>query len=1122
MVDFKSKKKENLRHKSVRVGFLILGLFLMVTSGLFAQTVTITGKVTEADTNQPFPGATVVVMGTTNGTITDVDGNYSLANVPSNATVVFSFIGMKTQQIVVAGQATINVALESETIGLDEVVAVGYGTMKKSDLTGSVASVKSDAITSMPVADAAQAMQGKMAGVNVTMQDGRPGADVSIKIRGGGSISQSNDPLVLIDGISGSLSDIPADQIESIDVLKDASSTAIYGARGANGVILVTTKSAKEGKVSVSYNGYVKMNTPVKYLDALDPYDYLAYVWAKADAHGSDYREPFEKLYGLGASYSSLNSGGIDSYKGMSSDDIQKDVYNSSTSMNHDLTISAGTEKTKVIFGANYMDEKGMKINSYAKRASVSLKVDQKLLDNVSINFDTRYTDDRTMGDEGTTNGSGSILSSSYRFRPIATEHILGDLDALKEGAIENYGKNYMWDRYSPVERINDYEPLDINQKLRSKVALKWDIFKNLTFNSVFSANRKWSQEKDWSGAVYNDYLDDEGNKLYAGAVVYSKADSWGLRWSNTVNYKWDINSNSNLNLLVGQEFTNSGGTKIKISADHFPSNFTKETAFAMINQYDSETGTASFSSDVSTHGRILSYFTRANYSFLSKYLLTFTFRADGSSKFSPNNRWGYFPAGAIAWRVSEEEFMKNIDWLDNLKLRLSYGSVGNDDIDSDLWSSSWTSESSYKYQYVIGNDYQSAYDASSSRMANENLKWETTITRDLGLDFNVFNSRISGTIDAYWNTTKDLLMVTTIPSIMGYTETYANVGQTSNKGIEFSLNGTILRNRDWNITAGFNINFNKNKIDELSDNVTGTYDTNWASASGYVDYDYVLEEGKAVGQIQGLIYDGFYTTDDFDYVNGVYTLKSDRVDSGDAMGKVYGVEASETAQTVFPGCAKFKDISGENGVADGVIDQNDVTIIGDTNPIHTGGFNVNVTYKNIDLGMFFNWSYGNDVYNVTKLSSVAFGYKEDAVFENQLADMKNAYSIYDIQGGELTRLYTPDELDARNVNATLPLGYQEYGITSTLGIEDGSFLRLNTLTLGYSLPKSIIEKFRMSRFRIYGSIYNVFTITGYSGLDPEVSANTSQNSQSYPTTGLDWGAYPRARSFVVGLNVNF
>lgn len=315
-------------------------------------------------------------------------------------------------------------------------------------------------------------------------------------MRGGGSISQSNDPLILVDGITvKSLDDIPSDQVESIDVLKDASSTAIYGARGANGVILVTTKGAKEGKVSVSYNGYVKFNTPTKYLETLNPYDYLSFVWANAAASGDAYRVPFEKLYGIGE-YAGNNAGGIESYRNVSHYDIQKDVYNSSFSHNHDLTLTGGTDKTKVLFSASYMDEEGMKINSFARRASFSFKVNQKLGKNVDINLDARYSDKRTMGDEKTTDGSGSLLSSSYRFRPIATGNILGDLNALREGNMEMYGRNSQWDTYSPVARIGDYEPLYIKQRLRGTLSLNWRIIEGLTYHTDLSYNKNGKKTK--------------------------------------------------------------------------------------------------------------------------------------------------------------------------------------------------------------------------------------------------------------------------------------------------------------------------------------------------------------------------------------------------------------------------------------------------------------------------------------------------------------------------------------------------------------------------------------------------------------------------------------------------
>ena len=1085
---------------------------------------TISGKVTDPD-GLPLPGVTISIKGTTKGTITGSDGNYLLSDVPPASTLIFSFVGMIAQEIQVSGKTRIDVVMAEETIDLEEVVAIGYGTMKKSDLTGSVASVSGKTILATPVPNVAQAMQGKLAGVNVISQDGRPDATISVRIRGGGSISQSNEPLILVDGLPvSSLSDIPAQQVKSIDVLKDASSTAIYGARGANGVILVTTKGAEKGKGAVSYNGYVKFNTPTKYLKALSPYDYLKYVWANAAANGNAYREPFEKLYGIGG-YTTSNPGGIESYRNLGSDDIQRDVYNGSVSWNHDFSVTGGTDKTKILFSVNYLDEQGMKINSYSKRANTSLKVNQKLFDNVDLSLDIRYTDIKNLGDEGTTNGAGSLLSSAYRFRPIATSHILGDLDVLREGNMEQYGKNSSWDTYSPVARISDYDPLTIRQVVRGTASLNWEIIKGLSYHTDLSLNRSWEQTKKWSGAVFNNYIDDTtGEKLYAGAVDYENSNSWHVRWTNTLNYELHIAKVHTINLLAGHEITNSGGSKIRIQANHFPSNFDKKTAFAMINQYDQDHGTSSFSSEMDTPGRIVSLFARANYTLQNRYLLTLTFRADGSSKFAPDHRWGYFPAGAVAWRLSEESFMKDINWLNNLKLRLSFGEVGNDGINSDLWAQTWTSETDRRWQYVLNNQYQSAYDLSSTTMANENLKWETTITRDLGIDFAFFNSRLSGTIDLYRNTTKDLLMQTTLPGITGFTSTYANIGQTSNKGIELSLSGNLFNNRDWNISASANINFNKGNVDKLADNVTGLYGTSWASASSYPTADYILKEGSPVGLVRGLVYDGFYTANDFNYENGVYALKDGVSDVGSFIGSLHGIGSNErpSGQMAYPGAIRYKDISGPDGNPDGIIDENDVTVIGDMTPKHTGGFNIDITYKNIDFGLYFNWSYGNDVYNVNKLGSL-YGYKETGVYENKLAILNNAYKIYDVVNGQLVRLTTPEQLDAANADASLPLAYNENGVTSSLGIEDGSYLRLNTLTLGYTFPKTfMMKKTGINELRIYGSIYNVFTITGYSGLDPEVNANIEQNHAVYPTTGLDWGTYPRARSFVVGVNLGF
>ncbi len=1120
---YPANKKASYFRVKMKQSFLgkvsLLALFVILTAAqLFAQKVT--GLVTD-ETNTPMPGVNVVVKGTTNGVITNMDGQYTITPGDLAKDVLsFSFIGYESKEIKIIGQKVINVQLKPSTLVIEEVVAIGYGTVKKRDVTGSVASVSGKQIAAIPVANVAQALQGRLPGVNVSSQDGRPDATISIRVRGGGSISQSNDPLILIDGVPGNISDVPSDMVESIDVLKDASSTAIFGARGANGVILITTKRGKAGDVTVSYSGYGKFNTPTGYQSTLNPYDYLTMKWGLLDVYfGATYTQPFQKMFGIGA-YTGSNTAGIDAYKNVSQYNLQKEVYNTSFSHNHDLTITGGTDKTKVILGLNYLDEEGMKLNSYSKRASASFRLDQKLGQNLDFNLDLLYTDKNSVGSESTTSGLGSTLSGAYRFRPMAKSDIKGDLAYLGDPSMGEE-QFVMDDMYNAVNIINDRENLNMTQSLRGTAGLNWKIIKGLTYHTELTLSRGNTQIHNWRGptpASGNEvnYLNSNGTLQFSGDADYRKNDARSMRWVNTLAYELKLKEIHRINVLLGQEVTNSGGSSMQISGQKYPANFTKDNAFAMISQYGSN---LVINSGVSTPNRLQSYFGRANYSLLDRYLFAVTFRADGSSNFSPEHRWGYFPAGSVAWRITEESFMKSSKWLNDLKLRVSYGTVGNDAISASQWSQLWATTTDTRWQYGLNKVLQPSYDLASAQLSNRDLKWETTITRNIGLDFSLFNHRLSGTVDVYKNSTKDLLMLADIPSITGFTTSYANIGQTSNKGIEISLTGTIYRSKDWNISASGNINFNQGNIDKLADGMQSAYGTQFLQ-SGIPSSDYKLVVGKPVGIVMGYQMDGkgYYTPDDFtfDAATSIYTLKTGVADLSKAFVS-YRAGLVPGSQQAYPGLPKFVDTN-----KDGVIDEKDYVEIGNMNPKNTGGLNVNITYKNIDLGMYFNWSYGNQVYNANKLATLYNINKGGGLYGNKLAIVKDSYTNYQIQNGNLVKLTTPDQLNGANVNATVPSTYLQQGYVSSIGIEDGSYLRLNTVTLGYTFPKQLLSMAKISNLRLYGSIYNAFTLTGYSGLDPDVNSSPNANSARYPTPGLDWGTYPRARQFVIGLNVTF
>ncbi|KQB43809.1 putative outer membrane protein [Flavobacterium daejeonense] len=1096
---------------------ILIGLLFYLP--VLGQQITVKGVIKDAKTGIPLPGVSVLIKSTTNGTSTDFDGNYTI-KADAKSTLQFSFIGYKTVEIPVNGKTTINSSLTEESNQLDEIVVIGYGTAKRKDLTGSVASVTSEEVTRAPVANVAQALQGKLPGVNVVAQDGRPGANISIRVRGGGSISQSNEPLYIVDGFQvGSISSIPGSQIERIDVLKDASATAIYGAQGANGVILVTTKSGKEGKTKVTYDGYTQFNTPTGYLPVMNGYDYIKYNWAYAQAIGDGYANAWEKLWLIGNEFNGSNTAGIDYYKTVKSEDFSKKVYKSSFSHNHDFNITSGNEKTKYVFAINHLDQDGMKINSSYKRSNVNFKLDQKLGEKVTFSFNTRYSQEQTTGNEGTSSGGGSLLTSAYWFRPIATNDILGESDVTVNTQLGDY-ETLLNDIYSPVKRINDYTDTNISRNLVANTAFSWEIIKGLTAKTSLGLTTNWGRRKIWQGAIYQRYVDSQGNKTFAGDASINASEGWNYRWFNTLNYEVQgLGDKHSLTILGGMEVADSHSESTYVFGRRFPVSFDSERAFANMDSYDhSDTKYGGFNSNIGTANRSNSYFGRVNYSFLDKYLFTATFRADGSSRFAPTNRWAYFPAAAAAWRISDENFMKNVNWVSSLKLRASYGSVGNDGINAGLWKMNW--ESGGLTGYSLNEVQQLSY-VPASTLNNPNLKWETTITRNIGLDFALFNNKLKGTIDVYKNSVKDLLLLRPIAEVSGFSAMYDNLGTTSNKGIEISLNGDLIKTKDFNLHGSININVNKGNIDKLGEGVNPTYSSAWGGINNKPSSgDYIFEVGKPVGLVRGWVYDGWYTTSDFDYNaagGGTYTLKSGVPDIASGfLATIYGTTGHKPgSQTAYPGVPKYKDLN-----KDGIINESDATVIGNMNPKHTGGFNLSGNYKNFDFGFDFNWSYGNDIYNANHLNAYQ-GNKESGLFRNRLQELTGAYKFYDVINGQITPVVAPADLDALNANATTFTPFAESTMTSTYAIEDGSFLRLNTFTLGYSLPESVLTKIGFSNLRVYGTIYNVFTITGYNGLDPEVNPDSSRNGD-YPTPGLDYGSYPRPRSFTLGVNVAF
>jgi len=961
----------------------------------------VSGKVTDS-TGSPLPGVSVVVKGTTNGTITDGNGNYSLPNVPENATLQFSFVGMKAQEVAVAGKTSITVVLEEETVGIEEVVAIGYGIVRKSDLTGSVSQIKSEALNAFPSSNVLQALSGRSSGVQVIQNTGAPGASTSIRIRGANSIQGSNEPLYVVDGFPiNNPTALNNSDIESIEILKDASSTAIYGSRGANGVVLITTKRGKEGKNNIDFETSYGSQSLIRKLDLMNAREYATLYNTKAINDGVAPYFTEDQINNFGEGF-----------------DWQDFVYGAAPTLTSSLNVSGGKEKTKFSISGSVLNQdgiiKGSNYNRYSVRTNLDHQFSNKFSASVSSTL-TRIDTDRKDSGGG---ARGNSLIASQMAPPTLTPF-------NDDGSYRVLAVVYPFvapDLVNPLNYINEQSSV-----IRANIAL---INAALVFTPIKDLTIKVS------GGVENrdDRTDSYTTRNFInsdGSASVSANQYTSLLNENTVNYNLSFKKDHQISVLAGLTYQDFISTNISGSGTGFLSD--------IFETYDlSAAITPGIPGSGYSKSILLSYLGRINYSFKSKYLATVSYRADGSSKFSKGNKWGYFPSAAIAWRVSEEGFLKDDPTVSNLKLRTSWGATGSQAIGP----------------YVTLNQLSSGKTVFNDALYNSfapgtnlpgNLKWETTEQADFGLDLGLFDSRFLITADYYIKNTKDLLNTVVLPSSLGFTRTIQNVGKVQNKGFEFGLDAQLFRKDNFKWDINTNISFNRNKVVKLyngEDILTGS-----VGVVALQDNTSILREGRPIGQFWGYLEDGYDNT-----------------------GKI-----------------KYVDIE-----PDGKLTIADKTYIGDYNPDFIYGINSNMTYRNIELNIFLQGTYGNDLFN---LSSVTYAYDF-------------------VSGLNMVKEVLTDSWTATNTNAKYPIISRNTSVNiSDRFIEDGSFLRLKNIQLTYNFPVQRLKLKLVQTLQIYASGQNLITLTKYSGWDPEVNSSG---------LGVDNKSYPMSKSFTFGIRTRF
>ncbi len=1056
-------------------------VMLFCVTDMFAQGITVTGRVVD-ETGEPLIAVTVFEDGkTSNGTMTDIDGNYSLNVSSAKATIVYSCLGFAEVKETVGLRKAINVTLTEEKLSIDaaEVVSVGYGSVTRRDLTGSVSKVDMGEILKAPVTNFDQALTGKVAGVVVTTSDGALGAEANITIRGNNSLTQSSAPLYIIDGFpteSSMATALNSADIESIDILKDASATAIYGARGANGVIVITTKQGVEGKPKVNFSSSWTVSHIANKADLMNGYEFVQLQNEIYSLSGNTnaYIKPSNADEEAG-----IKSYVLEDYLDESRwTDWQDNIYRTSLSQNYNLSISGGSKEAgnRYNVSMSVVDQNGIIVKSNFQRYQGKVNFQQKLGKKVTFDFMANYSRQITNGVTPTnaqqsSSATGWLIYSVWGYRPVKPKSqwdIAGDMvDEMIDSDVAS-SNDY---RFNPAMTVRNEYRKTLVDYLNASGGLTWDIIDDLKLKITGGYTINKRRREEFNGTqTYTGYEGSPSGKGINGGIYWNDKMTWVN--DNTLTYTKRFNRKHNFTFLAGftlsgEKFDYKGTYATQMTTESLGLNGLHTGSYQTVTpwQYD---------------WTMMSGFFRVNYNFKYKYYVTASFRADGSSKFPKNNRWGYFPSAGVSWNINREDWLKDKSWISNAKLRASWGLTGNNRTTTpyDFYSQIATLPGNPdSYDYVFDGNIVSGY--YPSNMSNDNLKWETTEQFNVGLDFSAFESRIKLTADWYLKNTRDLLLQATIPASSGYTSAMLNVGSMQNMGYEVTLDLVPVQKKNFTWNMNFNIAINRNKVTALTnDQYSLLRSVSWDQRFN-AQYPYITQVGKPSGMMYGFIYEGTYKPEEFNA--GGTSLKD---------GIAYMTSVGQ--DKVRPGDPKYRDIN-----KDGLIDDNDRTVIGCGQPLHTGGFGNTFNFHGFDLNIFFSWSYGNDVINANRL-----------YFENGSITNTNQLKTY-------TNRWTPENStsDIPRVGADIASMF----VYSSRVVEDASFLRLRNVTLGYTLPRKVLRKMHFDTMRFYVSAENLWTLTNYSGPDPEVSTRNS-----VLTPGFDWSAYPRAMGVTAGLSFTF